>query len=235
MFKTIKNRGSGVIHAAAYYPEIEAPSSLCGTIGPYFPNFDVGRYERESMRNSTVTCKNCRTILGLLGGRGPNKPWKAKSIFDTIATNKSSGIAHAVWNGRTTECGLVDKPFRGHILSGHNNRAVFERSITCKNCRKAMGIGPLPPKKAKWVATFLGDIDVSKMDLHRWLWDDLEFEMSVCKEDYTDGRESTGWDDLHKKIVIFDNEGFVVESEDDLKWMKSVVEAMVEGLNTKGL
>ena len=233
LYETIKNKNTGIIHAVnGDYPERIVPYSLCGLIGPYFEFWKVSRYNHKSMRDSMVTCKNCRTMLGLLDGRKPNKPWTAKPYFDTIATNKSSEIAHAVYLGKFTECGLIDKPFRNHILSDHNCRTVFERSVTCRSCRKVLGLGPLPKetsKKAKWVANYLGDTEPLS------IFGDVKFEISMCREDYTNGREAAGWYNLDKKIVIFDSDGYVIESEDDLKWMKQIVEAMAQGMNKKGL
>ena len=238
MFKTIRNDSTDVIHAEdeRYYTP-EMPVMICVGLSPSFTNYSIARYECKSMRDSMVTCKNCLRKLGLPDGRRPSKPKEAKSIFDTIATNKSSGIAHAVFEGSFTECGLIDEPFQGHILSDHNSRTVFERSVTCRSCRRVLKLTPLPkkaPKKAKWVANYLGDTSVNDNWGHLDE-NNLEFEMSVCREDYTDGRKAAGWYDLNKKIVIFDSDGYSIESEDNLKWMKQVVEAMAAGLNAKGL
>lgn len=89
-------------------------------------------------------------------------------------------------------------------------------------------------KKAKWIANYLGDMSINDNWGHLDE-NNLEFEMSVCREDYTDGRKAAGWYNLNKKIVIFASDGYDIESEDNLKWMKQVVEAMADGLNAKEL
>jgi len=146
-----------------------------------------------------------------------------------------SGFANDLW----TECG-----YRAVEFPKYESFSVckdkLDSNITCRTCRKVLELEPLPekPKKIRWVSNYLGDTEPLG------IFDDVEFEISVCREDYTEGRKSKGWPvrDLNKrddsnplKIILFDSDDYIIDTVEELQWMKQVAEALATGLNTKGL
>jgi len=87
-------------------------------------------------------------------------------------------------------------------------------------------------KKAKWIAQYLGDKEPWDDTVD---WEDIEFEVSVVREDYEIGLGGAGWADINNKIVLFDNINFVPEDRCETAWYMRVAEAVAEGLNAKGL
>jgi len=158
-------------------------------------------------------------------------------MYKTIK-NDNSGVVHAAYGSHApvSFCGAIHPYSEDITVAWPDSGKARDAAITCKNCLRMLGLPderrPTKPKKAKWVANYLGDINASKP----WgFWDDIEFEMSVCRSNYTEGREAAGWFDLNKKIVIFTSDDYAIETVPDLKWMKQIVEAMAEGMNEKGL
>ena len=148
--------------------------------------------------------------------------------------NENTGVIHVAYgvNHPITHCGAVDSYSENIWVQRYDTRALRNKAVTCKNCIKMLGLPDgRKPKKAKWVANYLGDTKPLG------IFDDVEFEMSVCREDYTEGREAAGWPvrDLNKKIIIFDSDDYIIDTIEELKWMKQVVEATAHGMNEKGL
>lgn len=134
----IKNFETGKVHAGL--ATINNDTTCCGisTSSIY-----VGKVDDDV----EITCKNCRRATGLKPIPLPlirNKPHEVKKMKNT-----ETGKTHAIsdeYDGDLTYCGLStrlsNRVSDNMTIAGYDSHVDLNEDITCKNCRRAMGLKP---------------------------------------------------------------------------------------------